>query len=421
MSTRIGVYYLDRLVGELTGIPTETLFQYDTAFLGSGIELSPFLLKLSPTPYRGHLRTFDYLPPLFSDSLPDRFGRTIMDQWFTQKMGLGYRPTPLERLAYVGETGMGALCYRPGLEAFSDAVLREFDLRRQEKLARSSRGKVPSDFIEAARKAARTVGGSFPKALCAEDPESGLFYEDDPRLPASFKRWILKFGVAGKDRDDLLNYPEVEIGYNRMARDAGITVPDCRLLASDSGDVHHFAIERFDLAQGRRIHMQTLSAITGIPATEQTLDYRNFLSTTHALTGDISQVKEAFRRMVFNVVSHNVDDHAKNHSYLYEDGAWRLSPAYDLTFADVPNPDSAAVAARAMPVGGKVVDIKRKDIVRLGERSGLSKADCVMICEEVFTAVSRLPSYLSEARVPDEARQEISRKVDRALDEFRGH
>jgi serine/threonine-protein kinase HipA len=415
MSSRIGVYYQEQRVGELTGTSTETLFQYAPEFLGSGIELSPLLVKLDPAPYRGFQRPFDYLPPLFADSLPDRFGRTIMDQWFTQKMGLGYRATPLERLAYVAETGMGALCYRPGLDAFPDLVLREFNLRQQEKLARGSQGKVPAEFIEAAKNAARTVGGSFPKALCAEDPATELFYEDDPRLSASFKRWILKFGVAKTDRVDLLNYPEVELAYNHMAGDAGITVPACRLIASDEGSMHHFAIERFDIIQGRRIHMQTLSAMTGISAMEQTLDYRNFLSTTHAVTGDLTQVKEAFRRMVFNVASHNVDDHAKNHSYLYENGTWKLSPAYDLTFADVPNPDSAAVAARAMPVGGKIVDIKGKDMLRLGERAGLSKAECMDICEKVFAVVSRIQVYLTEAQLPDDPKQEITRKVEGAV------
>jgi serine/threonine-protein kinase HipA len=421
VSGRIGAYYLEQKVGELTGTGTETLFQYDPDFLRGGIELSPVLLKLAPAPFRGHQPAFDYLPPLFADSLPDRFGRTIMNQWFTEKMGLGYRAAPLERLAYVGENGMGALCYRPSLETFPEAILREFDLRRQEKLARSSQGQLPSEFIEAAKNAARTVGGSFPKALCAEDPATGLFYQDDPRLPASFKRWIIKFGLPEKDRDDLLNFPEVELAYNRMARDAGIDVPACRLIASDEDKIQHFAIERFDWTEGKRLHMQTLSAITGVPAAETTLDYRNLLSTTHELTGDITQVKEAFRRMVFNVASHNVDDHGKNHTYLYADKTWKLSPAYDVTFADAPNPDQSAVAARAMPVGGKVIDINGRDLLRLGERAGISKSHCRGICDQTFQIVSRIGDYLKEAHLPENYRREIAGKVEFALKEGRRH
>jgi serine/threonine-protein kinase HipA len=420
MSGRIAVFYHDHKVGELTGTATETLFQYDLDFVRSGTELSPLLMKLSGEPVRGNLPAFDYLPPLFADSLPDRFGRTIMNQWFTEKKGLGYRAAPMERLAYVGETGMGALCYRPSLEVFSEQVLREFDLRRQEKLARSSLGKLPAEYIEAAKNAARTVGGSFPKALCAEDPATGLFYEDDPRLPASFKRWILKFGIEEKDRNDLLNFPEVEWAYNRMAGEAGIHVPACRLVASDEG-LQHFAIERFDWGRGQRIHMQTLSAITGISAAEPTLDYRNLLSTTHELTGDINQVKEAFRRMVFNVASHNVDDHGKNHSFLYDAGIWQLSPAYDLTFADAPNPDIATVAARAMAVGGKIIDITGRDLLRLGDRAGLSKAACRDICNQVVDVVSRVDVYLTEARLPESYAKEISNKASLALKEIRRH
>jgi len=421
MSGRIEVFYKDRRVGELTGTPTETLFQYDPDFVRSGIELSPLLVKLSREPVRGNLPALDHLPPLFADSLPDRFGRTIMNQWFTEKRGLGYRAKPLERLAYVGETGMGALCYRPSLETFPEEILREFDLRQQEKLARSSLGKVPAEYIEAAKNAARTVGGSFPKALAAEDPATGLFYQDDPRLSAPFKRWIIKFGIPEKDRDDLLNFPEVEWAYHRMARDAGIQVPVCRLMASAEASLRHFAIERFDWRRGQRIHMQTLSAITGIPATEQTLDYRNLLSTTHELTGDITQVKEAFRRMVFNVASHNVDDHGKNHSFLYDAGMWQLSPAYDLTFADAPNPDIATVAARAMPVGGKIIDITGRDLFRLGTRAGLSKPTCREICNQVIEVVSRASVYLREAHLPEHHVREISNKIDLALNESRRH
>jgi len=173
MSGRIGVFYHDEKVGELAGTGTETLFQYDTDFVRSGIELSPLLMRLGNEPIRGNLPTFDYLPPLFADSLPDRFGRTVMNQWFTEKMGLGYRSTPLERLAYVGETGMGALCYRPALGAFPDQVLREFNLRSQEKLARSSQGKVPAEYIEAAKNAARTVGGEFPQGPLRARPRDG--------------------------------------------------------------------------------------------------------------------------------------------------------------------------------------------------------------------------------------------------------
>ena len=421
MSGRLEIYYQEQKVGELAGTATETLFQYDSDFVRSGIELSPLSMKLGDRPTRGNLPAFDYLPPLFADSLPDRYGRTIMNQWFTDKLGLNYRATPSERLAYVGETGMGALCYRPSLDSFPEKVLRDFDMRGQEKLARSSHGKLPAEQIEAVKNAARTVGGSFPKALFAEDPETGLFYQDDPRLPRSYKRWIIKFGLSEEERDDLLNFPEVELAYSRMAHDSGIKVPACRLIASNEGKVRHFAIERFDWNNGRRVHMQTLSAITGIPATEQTLDYRNLLSTTHELTGDITQVKETFRRMVFNVASHNVDDHGKNHSFLCESGTWQLSPAYDLTFADAPNPDLSMVAARAMPVGGKIVDITGRDLLRLGDRAGIPKSASRQVCDQVFDVVSRAKDYLVDAQLPERYATEISRKVELALRDARRH
>jgi serine/threonine-protein kinase HipA len=135
----------------------------------------------------------------------------------------------------------------------------------------------------------------------------------------------------------------------------------------------------------------------------------------------MDQVKEAFRRMVFNVASHNADDHGKNHSFLYEEGAWRLSPAYDLTFADAPNPDIAAVAARAMPVGGKVIDITGKDLLRLGERAGLSKSVAHDICHQVIDVVARGRSHLKEAGLSEPFTKAIWIKVELALNESRRH
>jgi serine/threonine-protein kinase HipA len=255
-------------------------------------------------------------------------------------------------------------------------------LRSQQRFARitDSKGLPKPDFVEKARQAAHTVGGAFPKVLCAEDPSSGLLYEDDPRLEPGYRRWIVKFA-----QDTRPYSSEMEFALNRLAKAAGISVPDARLMVSRDNKGRewvHFAIERFDWAGGERVHFSSLSSMIGHPLSDLSTDYRDLLVTTHALTRDISQVEEAFRRMIFNVAVFNTDDHAKNHGFLYRDGRWSLSPAYDITFS--PGSPGAEVV-RAMPVLGQSSDITMALMQKAAERAGLSSGRAV--ADEVTTAV----------------------------------
>ena len=337
---RIEVFYHDQKVGELAAAGNQTSFQFAPNFIQTGTQLSPLTMKLRSEPYVYSDLEFDYLPPLLSDSLPDSYGRSVMIRWFSQKFGDQYRPSELDKLAYVGQGGIGALTYRPMLDAFPAEIVREMDLRQEQKLATSFVGQHPPELLEKLRRAIHTVGGRFPKALVTLDHNTGLLYEDDPRLDPRFERWIVKFGIPAHERDSLLNYPEIEYAYSCMARDAGIHISRTRLLTTCDKEANlvHFAIERFDVAGGRRLHVASLSALTGVPAGRLELDYRDLLSTTLELCRDLREVRQAFLRMVFNVVMHNVDDHGKNHAFVFDGNNWKLSPAYDLTFSDASAP-----------------------------------------------------------------------------------
>lgn len=416
---RIEVFYQDQKVGELAEAGRQTSFQFSPTFIQTGIQLSPLTMPLRTEPMIYSDPEFDYLPPLFDDSLPDSYGRSVMNRWFAQKFGDEYRPSVLEKLAYVGQGGIGALTYRPILNTLPSEVVREMDLRQEQKLATSFIGQQPSELVEKLRRAAHTVGGRFPKALVAMDGLTGLHYEDDPRLDSRFSRWIVKFGIPAEERDTLLNYPEIEFAYSRMARAVGIQMPRTQLLRTPgkTGDLIHFAIERFDLANGSRLHTASLSALTGVHAGRLELDYRDLLSTTLELCRDLRQVRQAFLRMVFNVALHNVDDHGKNHGFIFDGKVWRLSPAYDLTYSDVSAPGQHTVASRAMPVAGNPINPKRKDFLKLGERFGLKRDDCNSIIDQVAETAREVGRYLEEDGVLRAHAVSVVASVERSLRE----
>ena len=416
---RIEVFYQDRKAGELAAAGNQTSFQFAPDFIQSDIQLSPLRMKLRPEPYIYGEADFGYLPPVLSDSLPDLYGRAVMNRWFAAKFGAEYRPTPLDKLAYVGTGGIGALSYRPMLDAFPPEVLREMDLREERRLSAAAIGQQPLEMLEKLRRAVHTVGGRFPKALLDINPGTGLYYEDDPRLDPRFERWIVKFGIPAAERDNLLNYPEIEYAYSCMARDAGIRVPRTRLLTTESeeGNLVHFASERFDLIDGTRLHVASLAALTEIPAGRLELDYRDLFSVGLDLCRDLREVREAFRRMLFNIAMHNVDDHGKNHAFVFDERVWRLSPAYDVTFSDVSAPGEHTYAARAMPVNGNPLNPRRKDLLKLGERFGLRRGDCEAMMDQVGHTAARSREFLKESGVPADHLKAVASAVDHSLHE----
>ena len=416
---RIEVFYQDRKAGELAAAGNQTSFQFAPDFIQSGIQLSPLRMKLRPEPYIYGEADFGYLPPVLSDSLPDLYGRAVMNRWFAGKFGAEYRPTPLDKLAYVGTGGIGALSYRPALDAFPPEVSREMDLREGQRLAAAAIGQQPLEKLEKLRRAVHTVGGRFPKALLAIDSRTGLYYEDDPRLDPRFERWIVKFGLPAAERDNLLNYPEIEYAYSCMAREAGIRVPRTRLLTTESeeGKLVHFAIERFDVVDGTRLHVASLSALTEIPAGRLELDYRDLFSVGLDLCRDLREVREAYLRMLFNIAIHNVDDHSKNHAFVFDGRGWKLAPAYDLTFSDVSAPNEYTYASRAMPVNGNPLNPRRKDLLNLGERFGLRRGDCEVMIDHVAKMAARMREYLEQSGVPAIHSEVVASAVDRSLHE----
>ena len=340
-------------------------FEYDAAWRAGPRELSPIYLPNStlgavstPTPGFGELHG------LFQDALPDWWGERLMQRHFEARGIPWNRVTALRKLACQGNHKMGALAFLPDLDEmdFNDGLLAELDalVEAARKALRGDTGEV----LAALLRSGMSPGGAQPKALLAiSDDFSEIRLEDPP--PPGFGAWMIKF-----DTEPVLQEGRIEAAYADMARAAGITVPETRLLETAGGC--HFLSRRFDRDPGGgRLHLHSYSGLTHTPLRDG-LDYGDLIELARSLTRHHRDVAEVFRRAVFNLLAANDDDHGRNHAFLMDsDGNWALSPAFDLTLASYP----LASGFRAARVNGKASHITRKDIEKLGESHDIGDAE----------------------------------------------
>lgn len=345
-------------VGTLMDSGRDVAFEYDRGFAATGLQPAPFRL-----PVREGASVFDHSGGMevfgvFEDSLPDGWGRRLVDRSFRRKFGRA--PSVLERLACVGLNGMGALVYEPDMEI--DSPQDEFDLPAVADSAMDfDAGKV-EDVLPSVRRAGGSSGGARPKALVGFNPKTGEACPESVVLPEGFEHWIVKFNTRTEgDRAG-----EAEFRYWQAARRAGVAMSEARLVETSAGKF--FATRRFDRAEGgRRLHLASaaglLHADFRVPGDEYSILFR----LADALTRDASVRLELFRRVVLNVVAHNRDDHLKNFSFLMDvRGRWSLAPFYDFTFAAGPN------GWHTLSVAGEGANPKEDDLRRLAESVGIA-------------------------------------------------
>lgn len=303
---KLTVLYHDRPVGILTMTPDNRLcaFQYDRGWLANGFSISPLDLPLKPDLFIARPEPFWGNFGIFEDSLPDGYGRYLLSR-LLKKQGVDDAVlTPLQRLSIVGSSGMGALCYIPETYVGEEKALPDLDKLQQMALdvlsEKSDRDEDVLYFNSG------NSGGCRPKCLFHDSEGS----------------WLVKFRHTYDTKDTGIT----EYRYNKVARMCGITVPDFKLINGK-----YFASRRFDIEKGIRLHVATAGAILNESIWQPKLDYKTLLHLTGFLTQDPQQVDEMFRRMVFNVLTDNKDDHAKNFSFICREGIWSLAPAYDLT------------------------------------------------------------------------------------------
>ncbi len=407
--TRIGAVSLP--AGGQTAV-----FEYDPRFSGSGIEVAPLMMPLARRVYTFPelpAATFHGLPGLLSDSLPDRFGNALIDAWLASQGRAPESFTAVERLCYTGSRGTGALEFVPaaGPEPGRSELIEVAELVRlasailgaRQDLSVTFSGDGQENALRHLLAVGTSAGGARAKAVIAWNPATGEVRSGQVAAEG-FEHWLLKFdGVAAnRDRElaDPAGYGAVEYAYHLMARAAGITMEDCRLLEENGR--RHFMTRRFDrLAGGDKVHMQSLAALAHLDFNAPGAhSYEQAFLVMRTLGLPMEQQEEQFRRMVFNVISRNQDDHVKNIAFLMDRrGRWRLSPAYDVTYAF--NPKGAWTSRHQMSIHGKRKDFTRDDLFSAASTASLAKTRALHIIGEVRAAVASWPDFAKTAGVAD--------------------
>jgi serine/threonine-protein kinase HipA len=407
-----------KLWGEIAGAVSwrdtgYAVFEYDKSFLHKGLDLSPVNMPIDDA-IRGdgiyefpnlNAETFKGLPGLLADCLPDKFGNKIIDAWLTRQGRDSKSFTPVERLCYTGKRGMGALEFSPALNSKTEESV-PVEIAHLVELARaitSDRDELSANFggdenensaalLEIIR-VGTSAGGARAKAVIAMDSK-GHIRSGQTQAPKGYSYWLLKFdGVDDLELGASQGYGRIEYAYHLMAHAAGIVMSECKLL--EEGGRAHFLTKRFDRVGGGKIHMQSLCGIghydfnlAGAYGYEQAFAVMRKLKIAKA------EAVQQFRRMIFNVVSRNQDDHTKNIAFLMgKTGKWNLSPAFDVTYAH--NPKGVWTNSHQMTINGKRDAFTLKDFVQVGESIGIK--DSLEIVSEIMEVVSQWSAHAQEA------------------------
>ena len=398
-------------------------FEYEPAFVASGREVAPLMMPLSAEIHSFPAlprRTFHGLPGLLADSLPDRFGNELIDAWLA---GQGRRPgdfNAVERLCYVGTRGMGALEFVPATgpanssEPVSVAALVELAteiLTRRAAQGGSLATPRRTRTLRHLLRVGTSAGGARAKALIAWNPDTDQVRSGQIAAGDGFGYWLLKFdGVAGnRDRelDDPRDYGLIEHAYHRMAQAAGIRMTECRILQENGRN--HFMTRRFDrTGTGRKIHMQSLCGMAHYDFNQAgAYSYEQALRVVERLGLDRDAVEEQFRRMAFNILARNQDDHVKNIAFLMDrSGRWSLSPAFDVTYSY--NPAGRWTGAHQLTLNGRRDGFEVGDFLACARTAAVKRSRALEILRHVQHAVSRWREFAEQAEVPGDTARRIA-------------
>jgi serine/threonine-protein kinase HipA len=418
----IEVRIWNQLVGAVTLDPEYGYyaFGYDDAWRKKGIELAPFAMPTSSTEVAFEFRslpeaTFHRLPALLADALPDAFGNALIDAWMARKGMSKGAVTMLDRLAYMGRRGMGALEFKPALGNVKD----KNSPLQMKSLVEQARRLIEGDLsIEDQAEAALTniiqvgtsAGGARAKAVIAWNPETDQIRSGQFEVPPGFQHWLLKFDGVGRDLalGTGQDYGRIEYAYHRMAIAAGLQMAPCRLL-EEHGRAH-FMTRRFDREDGEgkavRHHLQTLCALDHLDYKQLgTHDYSQLFSAAKRLGLSDDAIDQLFLRMAFNVMARNCDDHTKNFTFLLKQGEpWELAPAYDVTHSY--SPTSYWTNKHCMSVNGRFQRIRREDLLVTAERFGVRRPQ--QLLTDVRAATESWNTFADEAGLSTKMADEVS-------------
>lgn len=400
------------------------IFEYDPNFLNSGIEVAPIMVPLGPGRFSFpnlSRETFKGLPGLLADSLPDRFGNLLIDQWLARQGRLPSSFDPVERLCYLGSRAMGAMEYQPTL--LQDTPSEQLNVDALVQLANEALAlkanlhtslSHTTEAMATILRIGTSAGGARAKAVVAWNPQTGEIRSGQVPSAEGFEAWLLKFdGVsanADKELDDPLGYGRIEYAYHLMARAAGITMSDCRLL-EENGRAH-FMTRRFDRsASGEKFHIQSLCAIGHYDFNQAgAYSYEQALQVARRLNLPQSDLTEIYRRALFNIISRNQDDHTKNLAFIMDRrGNWRLAPAYDIIYAY--NPQGAWTSRHQMSLAGKRENFNSSDLLDAAIAADVKPRAAKTILREIHQAVASWRNHADSADVATPWREEILKNL----------
>ncbi|ACN15612.1 putative capsule biosynthesis protein HipA [Desulforapulum autotrophicum HRM2] len=392
------------LVGKIAENQKTLYFQYDPQFLLKSIQLSPYKLPLQSDAFEHKDREFSPVFGLFDDSLPDGWGLLLMDRYLQRKGIIIDSFSVLDRLSFLGHSTMGALVYEPSMahDSFDQLV----DLQT---MAEHSREIIKSESVEIIPELMRMGGspqGARPKIVVGLKGDQLISGADD--LPEGYEHWLIKF-PSPKDTKDS---GRVEMAYSLMARSAGIQMPTTRLFEVESGDAF-FGIKRFDRKGNRRFHVHSLGGVLHSNFRIPECDYSIFLRVVSDLTKNQTEVERGFRQMVFNIMSHNRDDHVKNFAFMLNaNNEWTLTPAYDLIYSGGPGGE------HTMSVQGEGRNPGLEQVKQIGTGIGFKDFKVRNIIEEVAEAIQSWERFAGTTGVSKKSMTLIQKKLSENIQCF---
>jgi serine/threonine-protein kinase HipA len=404
-------------------------FEYDNKFLKKGWDLSPIKMPIENGSRiysfpelrkdRGETEdTFKGLPGLLADALPDKYGNRLINIWLAQQGRPENSMNPVEKLCFIGARGMGALEFEPsqiksGKNSISLELNNLVDIankmlnERQSFLTsiKEDEKKAVLDIL----KIGTSAGGARPKAVITYNPETKEVRSGQGNAPKGFEHWLIKLdGVSGEQFGESSGWGRVEYAYYLMAKDCGINISECKLL--EENNRAHFMTKRFDREGNTKHHIQSLCGIQHFDFNDMNgYSYEQLFQTMRLLKLSYPEAEEMFRRMVFNVLATNYDDHTKNFSFILKKGeSWHLAPAYDLCFSF--NENNHWISKQTLSVNGKRLGITKSDLLLIAKDNNIKKGE--KIIEEINLVVKSWNEYANKAKVRADLQQRIFKNLN---------
>lgn len=411
------------------------VFQFDPEFVGSAIEVAPFMMPLSSQAYSFPglpSETFKRLPGLLADVLPDKFGTALIDNWLLKEGIQKDDFSPVDRLCFIGKRGMGALEFKPSIDRKSPKNDHPLDVDAMVKIASkilTERKLISGELVDDDENAneqtladilhvGSSAGGARAKAVIAWNKNTNEVRSGQLNLPEGFEHWLIKFDGVSNNRDKELEdgkgYGKMEYAYYRMACEAGIEMRECRLMAENNR--HHFLTKRFDRTRsGSKLHMQSLCALEhfdfNMPGA---YSYEQAMAASEKLGLGRAALEQLYLRAIFNIMARNQDDHVKNIAFLMDTtGEWKLAPAFDLTFSY--NPEGSYTSSHQMSFNGKRTNFDATDFYEVAKRFNIPKGGAATLIDQVVAGVLKWEEYAFESGVEQERIVKI-KKLQRIIE-----